>query len=84
MEVFLRIAEEKYILKNSQTTLFSVALTKLWDDHLAGLSSQYNEQKWREERYWNEECDFCLKHHKSLIEHVYHKFSKKKVKPGIY
>ncbi|EGR31140.1 leucine rich repeat protein [Ichthyophthirius multifiliis] len=84
MEAFVRIAEEKYILKYSKTQSFFEAMNLFWDEHLENIINEekYNAQKWREEKYWNEECDYCLKNYKKIIDHVYKKFSKLKVKPG--
>ncbi|KAL4456118.1 hypothetical protein ABPG74_014079 [Tetrahymena malaccensis] len=83
MEVLVRIAEEKYILKYKTTNNYFEAVKMFWDEHLAQeINSQYNLQTWRNERYWNEECDTCLKNYKRIVEHVYKKFSKLKVKPG--
>ncbi|EGR33095.1 leucine rich repeat protein [Ichthyophthirius multifiliis] len=83
MEVLVRIAEEKYILKYQKCSTFFEAMKLFWEEHLEGnLDQRYNQQLWRNERYWNEQCDYCLKHYKKIIEHVYKKFAKQKVKPG--
>lgn len=54
----------------------------IWEEHLESLFTTFNPQIWREERYWNEDCDYCLKHYKKIVDQVYKLFSKKKVKPG--
>ncbi|KRX05204.1 hypothetical protein PPERSA_06838 [Pseudocohnilembus persalinus] len=88
MELLVRLANEKYIDKYKQTTSIFEALKKLWDEHLEPVIGPGNniymdkQQKWRNERYWNEDCDYCLKNYKKIIDHVYSRFSKKKVKPG--
>ena len=83
MEILVRIAEEKYILKYKKTNSYIQALTYLWDEHLSQeINEQYNFQTWRNQRYWNEQCDTCLKHYKVILDHVYKRYSKQKVKPG--
>lgn len=37
--------------------------------------SKYNSQEFRNERYWNEECDFVLKKYKPVVEGVYSLYS---------
>lgn len=46
------------------------------------MNSKYDPQVWRNNRYFNESCDTVLKAYKKIIDHVYKRFSKKKVKPG--
>ncbi|EGR32874.1 leucine rich repeat protein [Ichthyophthirius multifiliis] len=84
MEILIRIAEEKYILKQKKAQSYLQALQFLWEEHLfQELSNEsYNPQIWRNQRYWNEECDTCLKFYKPILEHVYKKYAKLKVKPG--
>lgn len=83
LELLVRIADEKYIQKLKVTNSISEAFKLLWDEHLKQeLENQYNESKWRWERYYNEECDYCLKHYRKIIDHIYKRFSKKKVRPG--
>ena len=43
---------------------------------------QYNSQKWRDEKYWCEDCDDVLKKHRQILDSVYDKYSQKKVRPG--
>ena len=45
-------------------------------------SPKNDSQTFRYERYYNEECDYCLKYYKKIVDYVYKKFSVKKVKPG--
>lgn len=43
MEVLVRIAEEKYILKYRSCTNYADAIKMFWNDHLAQeINSQYN------------------------------------------
>ena len=84
MELIVRIAEEKYINKYQKTKNYFEAVEMLWEDNLIAEFSnlKYDTQIWRNERYFNEDCDYCLKHYKRIIDYVYKKFSVKKVKPG--
>lgn len=42
----------------------------------------YDTQIWRIDRYWNEDCDYCLKNYKRIIDYVYKSYSgiSKKIK----
>ncbi|KAL4510557.1 hypothetical protein ABPG72_004711 [Tetrahymena utriculariae] len=82
MEVLVRIAEEKYILKSKKSATYFEAITQMWNEHLEKEFTSHSPHTWREQRYWNEECDDCLKNYKPVIEHIYRRHSKKKVKPG--
>ncbi|KRX01621.1 hypothetical protein PPERSA_00328 [Pseudocohnilembus persalinus] len=82
MEIWVRLSEEKYIFKYKSTQSHYEALRMLWDEHLEKHFTKFDQQKWREERYWNEDCDYCLKHYKKLIDYIYKQYAKKKVKPG--
>ncbi|EGR29347.1 leucine rich repeat protein [Ichthyophthirius multifiliis] len=83
MEALVRISEEKYILKYQRCNTFIEAIKLFWEENLEQIFvEKYNSQKWRTERYWNEECDYCLKNYKKIIDYVYKKFAKQKVKPG--
>lgn len=88
MELLVRLANEKYIDKLKLTQNMFEALKMLWSEHLDAVMGEKGnkyydyQQKWREENYFNEECDYCLKHYKKIADHVYKRFSKKKVKPG--
>ena len=61
---------------------YAEAVTRILEEHFKPMFSQYNAQTWRDEQYWCEEVDDVMKKHKSVLEQVYAKFSKKKVKPG--
>ncbi|KAL4463939.1 hypothetical protein ABPG74_005876 [Tetrahymena malaccensis] len=82
MEVLVRIAEEKYILKTKKSASYFEAISQMWNEHLEKEFTSHSPQAWREQRYWNEECDYCLKNYKPIIDHIYRRHSKKKVKPG--
>lgn len=83
LELLIRIADEKYIQKLKATQSISEAFSNLWEEHLkAEIFENFDENKWRWDRYYNEDCDYCIKNYKRIIENVYKRFSKKKVKPG--
>ena len=52
------------------------------EDHLSLDFTSHGTQQWREQKYWNEECDYCLKYYKNIVEYIFNKYSVKKVKPG--
>ena len=80
MEAMVRIAEKRY---KSNTVSFSDAVEITIRDNLLPLYNKYNlAQKWREEKYWNEQCDEVLKSYKFILENVYSRYSVKKVKPS--
>ena len=81
MEVLVRIAEEKYI-KNNVEDNYTGAVKALINDHCLPYFKQFDAQKWRDDRYWNEECDDVLKYYRPVLENIYTQYSKKKVKPG--
>mmetsp|Transcript_6520 Transcript_6520/g.891 ORF Transcript_6520/g.891 Transcript_6520/m.891 type:complete len:85 (+) Transcript_6520:63-317(+) len=82
MDILVKLAEEKYILKYKSTKIYAEAVKSLWDEHLFEEVNKYNSQKWRNDKYWVEECDIVLKNYRRGIEFVYLNNSKKKVKPG--
>ena len=71
-----------YINKGKITNNYLEAITLFWDEHCAAIFDKYDSHPWRESRYFNEGCDMCLKYYLRVIEHVYKRFSKKKVLPG--
>jgi hypothetical protein len=42
---------------------------------------EFNAQSWRDQRYFNENCDIVNKSYYNVIKKVYDRFSNKKVKP---
>ena len=53
MEVIVRISEEKY-LKSGQVPNMVEAVKKILTENCAPIFDLYNQQKWRNEVYWNE------------------------------
>jgi hypothetical protein len=70
MEVLLRLAILRYYDTQKVQTRVE-AVKKLFDAHMLKMQNQPNSQLWREERYWNEECDNIYKANWSLVEHLY-------------
>ncbi|CAD8053199.1 unnamed protein product [Paramecium primaurelia] len=81
LEMFVRIAEDKYI-KNGIAKSFEEALQWMWNDHLKEEFNKYNTQIFRDTKFWNEQCDLCMKHYKTILDSIYIRYSVKKVKPG--
>lgn len=81
MEVMVRIAEERYI-KSGQAQNFAEAVEISLRDNFMPIFNKYNAQIWRDEKYWCESCDDALKFYKIVLDHVYFRYSVKKVKPG--
>lgn len=81
MEVFVRIAEEKF-LKQGLAQNMAEATQKMLDEHLLQEINKYSAQSWRDNVYWNEKCDDCLKFYKHILDNVFKNYSVKKVKPG--
>jgi len=81
MEVMVRVAEERYI-KPGTAQNFAEAVEISLRDNLMPIYNKYNAQIWRDEKYWNEQCDDALKYYKPALDNIYARFSIKKVKPG--
>ena len=81
MEVWLRLTEEKYF-KGISTLTMCEAIQQLWEIHLKTEFTCHGQKEWRENRYWSELNDQCLKNYREILEHLYQKHSKKNVKPG--
>jgi hypothetical protein len=70
MEVLLRLAILRYYDTQKVQTR-AEAVKKLFAAHMLKMQNQPNSQLWREERYWNEECDNIYKANWSLMDHLY-------------
>ena len=86
MEFFVRISDERYLSKKVVATL-PEAVEKVLNEHLIPYikpnEALFNPQKWREEQYWNEECDTVLKSYLPILQDLYSKYSGAKSKPGM-
>lgn len=73
MELLVRIAEEKYIQKYHTTKSHVEAIQMLWSENLAPIFTDpiYNNQYWRDDRYWNKECDTVMKYYKNILDQIY-------------
>lgn len=81
MEILVRLAEDKY-MKNNPNIEHKDALKTLINDHVFNVIKNHNSQIWREERFWNEQCDICLKNYLQVIKDIYKKYSGATAKPG--
>jgi hypothetical protein len=77
----VRIAEEKFVF-NKQFPSYWESVAALWKQSLQPLAEKCDLNKWRQTRFWNEECDLVLKNYQEITNNVYKNYSKKKVKPG--
>lgn len=66
MEVIVRVSEEKYLKSGTVSTIVE-ATQKIINENCKPLFEKYNQQKWRNEVYWNEPCDECLKYYKVIF-----------------
>lgn len=80
MEFLVRVSEDKYLKTKAANNMLEA--TKMILEQCKPYMSQFDAQKWRNERYFNEQCDDCLKFFRNLLNNVYNRYSVKKVKPG--
>ena len=81
MEVFVRLAIDKYI-KNNLTKSFLEAVTKMIEDHLEPFMEQFDCHAWRKRLLWNEECDLIYKKNMKLVQKLYQTYSGRYALPG--
>ncbi|KAL4483288.1 hypothetical protein ABPG72_007930 [Tetrahymena utriculariae] len=73
-EGIIRIAEEKYMI-NGDCTTYSEAVTHLLNDgFLKVIAEVENPNLWRDERYWNQECDFCYKYYMQILMSIFENY----------
>ena len=83
MEGLFRLAEEKYMNgENKVTTSQKEALKMLLEENVIPFIKNYDIQKWRIERYWNEDVDTVIKSYLPIFKGVYKKYSGAKALPG--
>lgn len=86
LEVWVRLADQKFISTGTVNT-FPEAVDKLLNDHVLPYinanTSIFLSQKWREERYWNEQVDTVYKSYLPIMQGLYRKYSGMKTKPGM-
>jgi hypothetical protein len=54
----------------------------LYEKNLFPFFGTLNPQKWRDERYWNEEVDNIFKSHLPIFEYIYKNFGCHYLKPS--
>lgn len=85
LEVWVRMAEQKFITTGVLHS-YPEAVDRMLKDHILSYISlndtAYNGQRWRDERYWNEECDTVYKSYLPVVQSFYKKYSGLKTKPG--
>ena len=81
MEVIVRISEEKYLKSNICPNLVD-SVQKIINENTSIEYNKYNAQQWRDNTYWVEKNDECLKFYKNILDNVFKQYSIKKVKPG--
>jgi len=85
LEIWVRLAEQKFITSGNITS-YAEAVEKMLNEHVLPFIALndpiYNAQKWRETRYWNEECDTVYKSYLPVVQSFFKKYSGMKTKPG--
>ncbi len=81
IEVLMRLAFKRYE-ETKVATSKAEAVSMMLRANLAKHYSNVGGQKWREERYWNEEVDNVLKSHFPILDKLYKGYGGKYVKPG--
>jgi len=87
VEIILRLAIKKcYETGEVENELDAVEL--FYERHIEPLylgtleKYLYNQQRWRDERYWNEACDNILKAYAPLFQHLFNVYGGTHKKPG--
>ena len=81
MEGLVRLADQKYT-GNSLASSYTEALKMLLNESVKPFLAKFDHQKWRLERYWNEEVDCVLKSYTPILKGAYKKYSGLKTLPG--
>lgn len=86
LEIWVRLADQKFI-GNGVVNNFPDAVEKVLSEHVIPYINandpHFAPQKWREERYWNEEVDTVYKSYLPIVQVLYKKYSGMKTKPGM-
>ena len=82
MELLVKVAEEKYIIKYPKTKTLVDAMRMFWEEYLLKefTNPKYNPQNWRNDKFWVKDCDSCLRNYSDIVEYIYAKHSVKKIK----
>ena len=81
MEFILRVAEE--CINKGLFQTYVEAAQKLFEDNILPHIKIFNWQEFRQNKYWNENCDCVYKTYLPIIQSVYKKYSGAKTKPGL-
>jgi len=81
MEGLVRMADQKYI-GNGLAATYKDALDMLVNESVKPFISKFDHQKWRIERYWNEDVDCVVKSYTPILKGAYKKYSGLKTLPG--
>lgn len=81
LELIARVANDKYV-RNKLAPNILDAIDKIFNEHLGGILEKYDCSKWRTEVYMTEEIDYTLRAHRTLLEHIYKKYSNQEQVPG--
>lgn len=81
MEVMLRTALDKYVKTGLCATPLE-ALRKLVTDNIKPAMGKFDSDRWRYERYLNEDCDLILTAYQESLQRLFTKYSAKNAKYG--
>ena len=81
IEIVVRVAIDKYF-KTGICNSESKALTKFADLHVKPFLGRFNTNKWRKNRYLNEEIDIIYTNYLEIMQTLFAKFSGKYAKGG--
>jgi len=86
LEIWVRLADQKFLTSGIAAN-FPEAVEKVLNEHLIPyintMDQYFLPQKWREERYWNEDVDTVYKSYLPIAQSLYKKYSGMKTKPGM-
>jgi hypothetical protein len=81
LEILVRIAHDRYIRTKQLKSILN-AITLLFESYLLPYMIQFDSNKWRVERYWNEDVELTFKAYKAILDAVYQRYSGRKSLPG--
>lgn len=81
LEGLVRLSDQKYI-SNGLATTIPEALKMLLEENVKPYITKFDHQKWRVERYWNEDVDCVVKSYMPIFKGCYKKYSGLRTLPG--
>ena len=81
LEILVRLAIKRYE-ETGLTNSKAEAVKMMYERNLIPFYSKNDPQKFRDERYWNEEVDNIFKSHLQLFEYLYKTYGGTHMKPG--